>query len=77
MAITIEEITRIISLQLGVHQVRENDRILEDLGAESADIINILAAIESKFQVFIDEMDIAKIRTVKDLYQRIVDLQKT
>ena len=44
---------------------------MEDLGAESADIVNIVAAAEDKFDVSFNEADIAAVRTVKDVYQMI------
>lgn len=70
MTIQMEDIFHLIKVTLGVRQVGPEDRIVEDLGAESADIANILAAVEDKFGVYIDEEDIADIRTVADLHTR-------
>lgn len=64
-----DAIKAIISLQLGVSNVRPEDRILEDLGAESADVVGIIAALEDKFQIFIDEEEIPQVQTVQELYQ--------
>jgi acyl carrier protein len=63
-----EEIISIVSLQLGEKNVSEEQHLVEDLGAESADIANIIATLEEKYQLFISEEMIAKIRSVKDLY---------
>ena len=46
MTISIEEIISLVSLQLGVKDIAETHRLVEDLGAESADIANIVATLE-------------------------------
>ncbi len=72
MNILVEDIISIVSLQLGVKGVEEGQRLVEDLGAESADIANIVAALEEKYDLFISEEMIAQIKSVKDLYTTIV-----
>jgi acyl carrier protein len=67
--ITIEDIKRIVGLQLGKHTVSEQDRFLEDLAAESADVANIVAAVEEKYHIAIKETEIAKIFTTRDLFE--------
>ena len=73
MDISVEEIILIVGLQLGIKNVSEEQRIVEDLGAQSADLVNIIVAIEEKYQIFISEEKIAIIRTVKDLYSSVED----
>lgn len=68
MSLSIDEIKDLVRVQLGLKQVKSEDRIIEDLGAESADIVNIIAALEDKFQIRIDEEEIGDIRTVEDLF---------
>jgi len=68
MKVKIEEIISLVSLQLGVKKVTEAHRLVEDLGAESADIANIIASLEEKYDLFISEDKIAKIKTVKDIH---------
>lgn len=65
------DIKTIISLQLGVSGVSAEDRILEDLEAESADVVGIIAAQEDKFQIIIDEEEIPRVTTVQDLCQLV------
>jgi acyl carrier protein len=66
--IAIDEILQLVGLQLGKRGVKADDRIVEDLGAESADIANIVASLEEKYAIIITEPEIAGIRTVRDLY---------
>lgn len=73
MDISVEEIILIVGIQLGIKDISEEQRIVEDLGAQSADLVNIIVAIEEKYQIFISEEKIAKIRTVKDLYFSVED----
>lgn len=66
--VSMEEITRLVSLQLGVRDVAENSLLVEELGAESADVVNIIAVLEEKYQIVVKETEIAKIRMPADLY---------
>lgn len=63
-----EEINQLVALHMGKRNVHENSRLVEDLGAESADVANIVAAVEEKYQVTIKEAEIARINTPSDLF---------
>ena len=69
--ITIEEISRLVGVQLGNRRVNPDDRFFEDLGAESIDVVNIAAAIEDKYRIQINESELAGIRTPADLLSLI------
>ena len=62
-----EEIVQLVRQQLGNPAVRPEHRIVEDLGAESMDIVNIVAAVEERFGLAIDETDLPEVRSVADL----------
>lgn len=70
--ITRDEIHMLVELQLGKRNVRDNDRLVEDLGAESADVANLVAAAEEKYGIAIKESEIARIFTPQDLFELIV-----
>jgi acyl carrier protein len=70
--ILIQDIRRIVSLQLGLKSIQDQSRIVEDLGAESADFANIIAAVESKYHIQFKESEIARIFTTTDLYDAIL-----
>ena len=61
--VSIDEIKKLVGLQLGKRNVNENDRFAEDLGAESADVANIVAIVEEKYGITIKEAEIANIST--------------
>jgi acyl carrier protein len=64
-------VAEVVALQLGKSTVGPGDRLIEDLGAESADLVNLAAALDDRFGVFIDEEDLGAVRTVEDL-ERLV-----
>ncbi len=68
MPVTLEEVEALVRVQLGVRKISADDRFMEDLGAVSADIINVIATAEDRFNVSIDEADISKVRCTSDLY---------
>jgi len=68
MGVTIEEIEKLVAVQLGRRGVTAHDRIVEDLGAESLDVVNIVATIEERYQITIEEVELPDLVTVADLY---------
>lgn len=67
MTSLLDQIKTITRLQLGLADISEDAHLVEELGAESVDIVNIIAVIEEKFSVFIPEEALASIKTVADL----------
>lgn len=69
--VSIEDIKKLVGLQLGVRLVDEQARLVEDLGAESADVANLVAAVEEKYHIIVKESEIAKIFIVADLFELV------
>ena len=70
MTVKLEDVLQLVRTQLGIRTISAADRLMEDLGAESADLVN-LAAAEDRFDITFDEAKIAAIRTPNDLYNLI------
>ena len=68
---TIDEIRDLVAVQLGARGVAAGDRLVEDLGAESADVVNLVAALEDKYAIAVDEEEIADLRTVRDVFELV------
>ena len=68
MNLSLADLKTLVGLQLGIRNVDEGAHLMEDLAAESADILNIVLAIEDKYQVSIDEAELSDIRSTSDLY---------
>lgn len=71
MTVTIDEIRELVSLQLGVREVGADDELARDLGAESADVANLVATLEDRYGLTIEEEEIADLKTVRDLHRRV------
>ncbi len=71
--VKIDDICSLVCLQLGLPRVGEDDHLLSDLGAESIDVVNLIAALEDRFGVAIAEDEIPDLNTVKDLFHRVRD----
>ncbi len=71
MSLSLDEIKRLISLQLGARGIDDDARFLEDLDAESVDVMNIVVAVEEKYRVEIKESEIPYILTPIDLYNLV------
>ncbi len=68
----IEELTQIVEVILGTTGVRPGDRLAEDLEAESMDVVNIVADVEERYGIEIDDDQLSGVRTVGDLL-RVVE----
>jgi acyl carrier protein len=69
--LSIDEIKKLVGMQLGKRTISDTDRFVEDLGAESADVANIVATAEEKYGVTIKESEIARLFTSEDLFALI------
>ena len=63
-----DQVKKIISEQLGVgiDEIKPNSSFIDDLGADSLDIVELVMAMEEAFGTDIPDEDAEKIQTVKD-----------
>ncbi|SHE27460.1 acyl carrier protein [Alkalibacter saccharofermentans DSM 14828] len=68
---TFEKIKGIILDHLDVKEedITLNADLMEDIGADSLDIAEIIMAIEEEFNIELNEEDIEKMKTIKDLVE--------
>lgn len=71
-------VKEIVCEQLGVsaEEVTSESSFIEDLGADSLDIVELVMALEEEYGTEISDEDAEKIRTVKDVISYI-DNQKS
>jgi acyl carrier protein len=65
---TLDEIRKVVALELGVKGVRADDRLVDDLGVESMDLVAILSAVEDRWGITSDQADLSGVHTVADLH---------
>jgi acyl carrier protein len=72
-----ERVKEIICEQLGVEEdeVNPNAKLIEDLGADSLDTVELVMAFEEEFELEIPDEEAEKIVTVGDAIQYIKDNQ--
>lgn len=68
-----EKVFQIIADQLGVDisEVSLEKNLMDDLGADSLDMVDLVMAFEDQFGVKISDQDLSKIKTVKDVVEAI------
>ncbi|MDR2153023.1 MAG: acyl carrier protein [Helicobacteraceae bacterium] len=74
----LDDVKAIVVEQLNVHEdeVKEGSRFVEDLNADSLDVVELVMALEEKFDVEIPDEDAEKIKTVGDVVKYIENLKK-
>ena len=74
-----QKVKQIIVEQLGVDesQVDMNASFVDDLGADSLDIVELVMAFEEEFSVEVPDEDAEKLQTVGDVINYIKERAKT
>jgi acyl carrier protein len=68
-----DEVREVIVEQLNVNpdEVKPESNFVEDLGADSLDVVEIIMALEEKFEIEIPDNDAENIKTVQDVVDYI------
>jgi len=69
----IDDVKEVVVEQLSVNadEVKEDSKFVEDLGADSLDVVELVMALEEKFDIEIPDADAEKIATVGDALKYI------
>jgi acyl carrier protein len=64
-----DRVHQLVSSQLGVEldEVDQDARILDDLGADSLDVVELVMAIEEAFDIVVPDEDVEAMQTVGDV----------
>lgn len=68
-----EKVRKIVTEQLGIEEkdVKMESAFIEDLGADSLDIVELIMAMESEFDMEIEDDEVEDISTVEDVVNYI------
>ena len=70
---TIDKVKKLISNQLNVAEskITEDSKLIEDLGADSLDTVELLMAFEEEFGISIPDEEAMNMKTIKDIVNLI------
>lgn len=70
-----DKIKKIIEEQLGVEgeKIKEEASFIDDLGADSLDIVELVMAMEEEYDIEIPDEDAEKLKTVGDVVNYLKD----
>ncbi|MCK5855558.1 MAG: acyl carrier protein [Sulfurovaceae bacterium] len=73
-----DDVKEVVVEQLNVSpdEVKEDSKFVEDLGADSLDVVELVMALEEKFEIEIPDEDAEKIANVADAIKFIENLNK-
>lgn len=73
-----DKIKGIIAEKLGIETnvIKPESSVVEDLGADSLDVVELVMALEDEFDMEIPDEDAENIRKVQDIYQYIEGAQE-
>lgn len=74
----IDKIKKLLAEQLNISEdtISESSKIVDDLGADSLDVVELLMTLEDEFGVSVSDEDAVKIKTVGDIAKIIEDSKK-
>ncbi len=69
----LDEVKEVVAEQLGVNidEIKEDSKFVEDLGADSLDVVELVMALEEKFDIEIPDEAAESIATVADAVKYI------
>ncbi|ELV9945751.1 acyl carrier protein [Campylobacter jejuni] len=75
---TFDDVKAVVVEQLSIDAdaVKMESKIIEDLGADSLDVVELVMALEEKFEVEIPDSDAEKLIKIEDVVNYIDNLKK-
>lgn len=66
---TFDKIAKVLAEQLNIDsaKITENSKIVEDLGADSLDVVELLVTLEEEYDVKVSDEEAGNIKTVGDI----------
>jgi acyl carrier protein len=66
-----ERLYALVANQLGLErdEVGPDARILDDLGADSLDVVELVMALEESFAIVVPDEDVERLQTIADVQQ--------
>ena len=70
---TIDKVKKLVAVQLNkpVESIADEAKLIEDLGADSLDVVEMLMTLEDEFDIAIPDEETSKLVTIKDIAEMI------
>jgi len=69
-----ERVNKVVCKVLDMEiDLRPEDNLIHDLGADSLDIAELVLSLEDEFDIFIDDVEAESIHTINEIVQYIKD----
>ena len=70
---TFEKVKKLLAEQLNipVEKITENSKVIDDLGADSLDVVEMLMTLEDEFNVTVTDEESVTLKTVGDIVKFI------
>ena len=66
-------IIALVAEHFGLNRVNEQDYLVDDLGGDQLDVIELVMLLEEKFNISIDDDEAENLVTVQDIYNIVVN----
>lgn len=78
MKTVLEKVKDVISDQIGIsaHEIQPGASLIEDLDADSLDLVEFAMALEDEFEIELPDEDAENFKTVQDIADYIESKQK-
>ena len=75
---TLEKVKQLVAEQLCIsaEDIKEDSNIIEDLGADSLDVVELLMSFEDEFNVSIPDEKLEELKTIKQIVTAIDENKK-
>ena len=72
----LEKLKSILSAQFGIDedQITENTDVVNDLGADSLDVVEMMMSLEDEFGILIEDEQLTELHTVGDVVNCIENM---
>ncbi len=73
-----EKIIKLVAEKLNkkVEDIKLDSRLVEDLGADSLDVVELIMSFEDEFGVSLPDEEVEKMKTIKDVITYIEKIKK-
>lgn len=72
MSVEMVVVERLVGEKLGRRGIRADDRLFEDLGVESLDVLTIISALEDRYDVSFEDDELETLEKVGDFHTLLI-----